>query len=114
GASLLIILWSPAYDSLASAVAVNRSDGPPGWASAVRVAATVAAFVVALVGYMYPVVRYLSRAVAAGQLPAQERRLYLGRMLLGACLARIPLLGTWGALQWAPKWSIALASLLPV
>ena len=37
----------------------------------------------------------------------------LNRMLLGACLAGIPLLGTWGALQWAPKWAIALSHLLP-
>ena len=34
-------------------------------------------------------------------------------MLLGACLAGVALLGTWGSLQWAPKWSIALAKLLP-
>ena len=31
-------------------------------------------------------------------------------MLLGACLAGIPLLGTWGALQWAPKWVLDLAT----
>jgi MFS transporter, SHS family, sialic acid transporter len=34
-------------------------------------------------------------------------------MLLGACLGGVALLGTWGSLQWAPKWSIALAKLLP-
>ena len=30
-------------------------------------------------------------------------------MLLGASLAGVALLGTWGSLQWAPKWAIALA-----
>jgi len=34
-------------------------------------------------------------------------------MLLGAALAGVALLGTWGSLQWAPKWAIALAKLLP-
>ena len=42
-----------------------------------------------------------------------ERRRYIGRMLLGAALAGVALLGTWGSLQWAPKWAIALASHLP-
>jgi MFS family permease len=28
--------------------------------------------------------------------------------VFGACLAGVALLGTWGSLQWAPKWSIAL------
>jgi hypothetical protein len=34
-------------------------------------------------------------------------------MLLGTCLAGVALLGTWGSLQWAPKWAIPLAKLLP-
>jgi hypothetical protein len=34
-------------------------------------------------------------------------------MLLGACLAGVPLLGTWGSLQWAPKWAIAVAKFSP-
>lgn len=34
-------------------------------------------------------------------------------MLLGASLAGVALLGTWGSLQWAPKWAIALAKSLP-
>jgi hypothetical protein len=33
--------------------------------------------------------------------------------LLGASLAGVALLGTWGSLQWAPKWAIALANELP-
>ncbi|MCC6493683.1 MAG: MFS transporter [Pirellulales bacterium] len=115
GASLLIVLWSPAFGSFAVRFRlVGGIEGPwPGWLAALRIAATAAAFALALAGYMYPVSRYLSRAVAAGQLPPRDRSLYVRRLLLGACLAGIPLLGTWGALQWAPKWSIALAALLP-
>jgi MFS transporter, SHS family, sialic acid transporter len=68
---------------------------------------------VAIVGYIYPVIRYLGRAEAAHKLESGDRSKYIGRMLLGACLAGVALLGTWGSLQWAPKWSIALANLLP-
>jgi SHS family sialic acid transporter-like MFS transporter len=69
--------------------------------------------VVALVGYMFPVVRYLQRAEAAGAHQRSDRRRYIGRMLLGAALAGVALLGTWGSLQWAPKWAIPLSSRLP-
>ncbi|HEX6963987.1 MAG TPA: MFS transporter [Lacipirellula sp.] len=115
GASAMIALWSPAFEGAFRPFIQNaggRAD-LPGWLTALRIAATVVAFGVALAGYIYPVVRYLGRAVNAGQLPGSQRRLYLQRLLLGACLAGIPLLGTWGSLQWAPKWSIALADLLP-
>jgi MFS family permease len=46
-------------------------------------------------------------------MPATDQRRYIGRMLLGASLAGVALLGTWGSLQWAPKWAIALANELP-
>jgi len=115
GASAMIVLWSPAYDSLVRTWFTDADGGAraPAWLAVVRIALTAAGFLIALGGYMYPVVRYLTRAVHAGQLPATDRRLYLYRLLLGACLAGIPLLGTWGALQWAPKWAIALAALDP-
>jgi hypothetical protein len=74
---------------------------------------TVVGLLIAILGYIYPVVRYLGRAEAAGSLNAGDRPRYIRRMLLGACLAGVALLGTWGSLQWAPKWSIALAGLLP-
>jgi MFS family permease len=35
------------------------------------------------------------------------------RMMFGAALSAVALLGTWGSLQWAPKWAIALSNLLP-
>jgi len=66
-----------------------------------------------LLGYIYPVTRYLARAEASGRLQAVNRWRYVGRMLLGATLAGIALLGTWGSLQWAPKWASALAKELP-
>ena len=111
----MIALWSPAFEEAFQPFIRNaggRAD-LPAWLTTVRIAATIVAFAIALAGYIYPVVRYLGRAVHAGQVAEHERRLYLKRLLLGACLAGIPLLGTWGSLQWAPKWAIALANLLP-
>jgi MFS transporter, SHS family, sialic acid transporter len=38
-----------------------------------------------------------------------QRSLVMKRMLLGAGLAGVALMGTWGAIQWAPKWAEELA-----
>lgn len=115
GASFMILLWSPAFENVMRPwIGLEAAaEGFPGWLTLLRILATATGFSIALKGYMYPVVRYLTRAVDAGQLRPADRRLYLRRMLFGACLAGIPLLGTWGALQWAPKWAIALSELLP-
>jgi hypothetical protein len=69
--------------------------------------------VVALVGFLHPVMRYLQRAELAGALDAGDRGRCIRRLLLGAALASVALLGTWGSVQWAPKWAISLAKLLP-
>ncbi len=110
----IVSLWSPAFRSwaLAPAVGGGAPATTPPWFIAVQIGGTLAGFVVALVGYLYPVVRYLHRAEAANQLPS-GRQANLRRMILGACLAGVPLLGTWGAVQWLPKWSIALAQASP-
>ncbi|WP_254507049.1 MFS transporter [Anatilimnocola floriformis] len=68
-----------------------------------RVAGTLVGLSIALVGYTYPVIRYFQRqASAGGQVPAWRGT--LSRMLLGACLSGVALLGTWGATQSAPSW----------
>jgi len=111
----MIFIWSPAFRMSLTALGIV-DVGPllnPVWFTVIRLLATAVTFVVALMGYMHPVVRYLGRAEQSGQLIAGERRRYIRRLLLGACLAGVPLLGTWGALQWAPKWAIALSQLLP-
>jgi len=93
GAALSIIwAWSPA-------------GLPPAWATVV----TVAGLLIAAAGYLYPVLRYLDRAERAGSLPAGSGRTVVGRMLFGAGLAGVTLLGTWGAIQWIPRWAMELA-----
>ncbi len=66
---------------------------------------TVVGLVIALLGYLYPVRKYLQRAIIAGSLTAAQQKTVLGRMLLGAGLAGVALLGTWGSIQWAPRWA---------
>jgi MFS transporter, SHS family, sialic acid transporter len=106
-AAAVIFLWSPSFVETFPAIGAGKGLLP------LRIGGTLLGLSVTLVGYIFPVLRYLQRAEAAGDLPRQERRRYLGRMLLGAALAGVALLGTWGSLQWAPKWAIALANQLP-
>jgi MFS family permease len=69
---------------------------------AVRLLGTLIALVVVTIGYTYPVVRYLQRA-GGGQ--NQDVSPTIRRMLLGACLGGVALLGTWASIQWASNWA---------
>ncbi len=86
----IIYVWSPAVKDLAVGL---------------KTAITIAGLVIAFLAFLYPVRQYLSRTIAAGALPASSAKTILQRILLGAALAGIALLGTWGSLQWAPKWA---------
>lgn len=66
---------------------------------------TIVGLVVALFGFLHPVRQYLSRAVAAGSLKPESQKAIVKSMLLGAGLAAVALLGTWGSIQWAPRWA---------
>ena len=118
----VIVLWSPIYEQLIRDMQGPPAMGPDGrlepfvmptGALIGRVAGTVLGLGFALLAYMYPVYRYLQRAQIAGSVTAAARAQTIRRMLLGACLAGVALLGTWGSLQWAPKWTIALTKMLP-
>jgi len=81
------------------------------WASdfslEVRLVGTALSLIVILIGYTYPVIRYLQRAQERS---AQSTLLpTVRRMLLAACLSGIPLLATWAMVQWAPPWADQLA-----
>ena len=90
-AALVIIwAWSPAAGGLGAGTAT---------------VITVVGLVVALFGYLHPVRQYLGRAIAAGALTEDSRRKVVRSMLLGAALAAVALLGTWGSIQWAPRWA---------
>lgn len=70
-----------------------------------RIVGTLLGLAVALAGYLYPVVRFLHRSTAAGSTTHAESRSTIHRMLIGACLSGVALIGTWGAVQNAPTWA---------
>lgn len=80
----------------------------------VRIAGTVLALAVTTVGFLYPVIRYLQRSQSASPATPFELGTTIRRMLLGACLSGVALLGTWGSLQWAPAWADKLVEDQPL
>jgi len=74
-----------------------------------RLIGSVLALLVTLLGFSYPVIRYLDRARRSGDQIAQALAPTLRRILLAAGLSGIPLLGTWAMVQWAPNWADQLA-----
>lgn len=109
GATCVVVLWSPVFAQVVGA-AEEYGDAARYLFTALRLLATLVGITVALLGYMYPVKKYLARAEAARSLEQGERGRYVRRLLLGASLAGVALLGTWGSVQWAPKWAIALSN----
>jgi MFS family permease len=115
GAAGVVVLWSPAFEALVYKISPDSSGagGLPIWARSARGVGFVVGLIVALVGYIFPVVRYLGRAEQVGAIGPGDRAICVRRLIFGACLAGVALLGTWGSLQWAPKWADALGALLP-
>ncbi|MCC7086655.1 MAG: MFS transporter [Pirellulales bacterium] len=88
GAGSVIFCWTPLVNN-----------------SAIRIIGTVMGVAVAFFGYAYPVWCYMRRAEQAGALTVESRATNTRNLLLGALISGIALLGTWGALQWAPRWA---------
>lgn len=84
---------------------VWANDWIPLWG---RIATTFGGLLIATVGYIYPVVRFLQRLEAEGQ--GGPSRPIIKRMLLAAGLSGVALLGTWGSVQWAPTWANKLTN----
>jgi MFS family permease len=70
-----------------------------------RLVGSLMAICVTTIGYLYPVFRYLQRSLAVSDETSQTWRHIIGRMLLGAGLGGVALLGTWASIQWAPLWA---------
>jgi hypothetical protein len=77
---------------------------------AIRVVGTLLGLVVATLGYIFPVVRYLQRSGSQVDASAHSVSPTVKRMLLGACLSGVPLLATWGSMQLAPSWADKLTN----
>jgi MFS family permease len=95
----LIITWAWSPD------AIGRGITTP-----IASVITVVGFVAVIWGFLLPVRRYLNRSADAGSMTQESRGSVRFNLMIGATLAGIALLGTWGAAQQAPKWSTELAA----
>ena len=78
----------------------------------VRLAGLTIGLGIALVGYLYPVRRYLARVRAAHGETAGTSNV-VSRMIIAAGLSGVALLGTWASIQSAPSWADHLANSYP-
>jgi MFS transporter, SHS family, sialic acid transporter len=92
-----------------AALVIVWSWSPAGPGELLAGVITVVGLAIALAGYLFPVRRYLSRAEAAATVGRGSRSEVQRKMLLGAGLAGVALLGTWGSIQWAARWAAQLA-----
>lgn len=92
-AMAIIYVWSP-MSSLGNAVAA---------------VVTVVGLAVALWGYLHPMRQYMARSVASGATQSADRSTIMRNLLIGAGLAAVALLGTWGSAQQAARWASDLA-----
>ncbi|HND53769.1 MAG TPA: MFS transporter [Pirellulaceae bacterium] len=98
GPLLIVLVW--AWDP---STIFGSTTGGKVATIGLRVVSTLAGLVIATVGYLYPVRRFFQRVAAQGG--QSDWPLTVRRMLLGACLSGVALLGTWGSTQWAPTWA---------
>ena len=71
---------------------------------------TIAGLAVSLWGYLHPVRKYLSRSAAAHDAGSTDSKKVMRHLLIGAALASVALLGTWGSAQQAAKWASGLVA----
>lgn len=102
-ALVIIACWSP------DGAAFLKRSMSPGMVATVSIVVTLVGLGVALMGFLLPVRKYLERAKAAGDLSANKEGTVVRYMLLGAGLAGVAMLGTWGSIQWAAKWAAQLS-----
>jgi SHS family sialic acid transporter-like MFS transporter len=74
-----------------------------------RLLGSVVGLAIALIGYTFPVRRFLARSDAGDLPPIHRAGPTFRRMILAACLSGVALLGTWGSVQQAPPYAGGLA-----
>ena len=98
GALLVVYLWKDKSRPF------EASLGSTG-GLIVQIAGSAFGLGVSVLGYTYPVLRYLQRSALSAADPAGSTRATLYKMLMGAALSGVALLGTWGSLQNATSWA---------
>ena len=66
---------------------------------------TLLGLIIATSGYIFPVLRFLQRTFQGSTIANNQTGQTIRRMLLGACLSGVALIGTWGSTQWAMSWA---------
>lgn len=100
GPLVTIYLWAWPHTTIGGSTIVHSYP--------LRLVGLAIGLAVALVGYLYPVRRYLGR-VRASSGDTAGLKTVVGRMIIGACLSGVALLGTWASMQMAPSWADRLA-----
>ncbi len=91
----IIALWSPGvFEKVGNLVALP---------------ATAVGLAIVLWGYLLPVRRYLGRAHGGGTITTTDRAAVMRNLIIGAGLAAVSLMGTWGSTQQAAKWASFLS-----
>lgn len=72
-----------------------------GW----KLLGTVLGLAIATAGYLYPVLRFLQRTFAGSPSAHNDTGRTVRRMMLGACISAVALIGTWGSTQWSMTWA---------
>ncbi len=91
----IIALWSPGvFEKVGNLVALPL---------------TLVGLGIVLWGYLFPVRRYLGRAQGGGSITTGDRSTVMRNLLIGAGLAAVSLMGTWGSTQQAAKWASYLS-----
>jgi SHS family sialic acid transporter-like MFS transporter len=75
----------------------------------VAIPVTLIGLAVVLWGFLHPVRRYMIRAGEKGSLLPAEKAVIMRNLLIGAGLAAVSLMGTWGSTQQAAKWASFLS-----
>ena len=70
-----------------------------------RLIGTLIGLVIATIGYIFPALRFLQRTFINSTAAQNETGRTIRRMLLGACLSAVALIGTWGSTQWSMSWA---------
>ena len=99
---VLVGLTGPALIVAVWAWPVKDADLTATW-RITQVICTIVGLLIATAGYTYPVLRFFQRHAQSGG--SSRWGGTFGRMLLGAALSGVALLGTWGSTQQAPSWA---------
>ncbi len=76
--------------------------------AALAFAITAVGLAISMWGYLHPIRRYMSRSASSAGAVQGEHALVMKNLIIGAGLAAIALLGTWGSTQQAAKWASSL------